>query len=114
LALYSAMNVLLCLIAVAASGWTAVGALWLTSFFMSIMFPTIFALGIEGLGEETSLGSSFLIMSIIGGAIVPPLTGLLSERIGGIQPGMLAPALCFSVCLGFAMVINRNRGDASS
>ena len=114
LALYSAMNVLLCLIAVAASGWTAVGALWLTSFFMSIMFPTIFALGIEDLGEETSLGSSFLIMSIIGGAIVPPLTGLLSERIGGIQPGMLAPALCFSVCLGFAMVINRNRGDASS
>ena len=112
LALYAAMNVLLCLVAAAASGWTAVGALWLTSFFMSIMFPTIFALGIEGLGEETSLGSSFLIMSIIGGAIIPPLTGLLSERIGGIQHGMLVPALCFSVCLVFA--INRIRGDASS
>jgi MFS transporter, FHS family, L-fucose permease len=113
LALYATINVLLCLIAVAASGWTAVGALWLTSFFMSIMFPTIFALGIEGLGEETNLGSSFLIMSIIGGAIIPPLTGLLSERIGGIQHGMLAPALCFSVCLGFAIVVNRIRGDAS-
>jgi len=114
LALYAAINVLLCLMAVAASGWMAVGALWLTSFFMSIMFPTIFALGIEGLGEETNLGSSFLIMSIIGGAIVPPLTGLLSERIGGIQYGMLAPALCFSVCLGFAIVVNRIRGDAAS
>jgi FHS family L-fucose permease-like MFS transporter len=114
LALYAAINVLLCLIAVAASGWTAVGALWLTSFFMSIMFPTIFALGIEGAGEETNLASSFLIMSIIGGAIIPPLTGLLSERIGGIQHGMLAPALCFSVCLGFAIVISRIRGDASS
>jgi FHS family L-fucose permease-like MFS transporter len=114
LALYAAINVLLCLIAVAASGWMAVGTLWLTSFFMSIMFPTIFALGIEGLGEETNLGSSFLIMSIIGGAIIPPLTGLLSERIGGIQHGMLAPALCFSVCLGFAVVINRIRGDAAS
>jgi FHS family L-fucose permease-like MFS transporter len=113
LALYAAINVLLCLVAVAASGWTAVGALWLTSFFMSIMFPTIFALGIEGLGEETNLGSSFLIMSIIGGALIPPLTGLLSERIGGIQHGMLAPALCFSVCLGFAIVVNRIRGDAS-
>jgi MFS transporter, FHS family, L-fucose permease len=113
LALYATINVLLCLIAVAASGWTAVGALWLTSFFMSIMFPTIFALGIEGLGEETNLGSSFLIMSIIGGAIIPPLTGMLSERIGGIQHGMLAPALCFSVCLGFAIVVNRIRGDAS-
>jgi MFS transporter, FHS family, L-fucose permease len=114
LALYAAMNVLLCLVAAAASGWTAVGALWLTSFFMSIMFPTIFALGIEGLGEETSLGSSFLIMSIIGGAIIPPLTGLLSERIGGIQHGMLAPALCFSVCLGFAIAVNRIGEDASS
>jgi FHS family L-fucose permease-like MFS transporter len=114
LALYAAMNVLLCLVAAAASGWTAVGALWLTSFFMSIMFPTIFALGIEGLGEETSLGSSFLIMSIIGGAIIPPLTGLLSERIGGIQHGMLAPALCFTVCLGFAVAVNRIREDASS
>jgi FHS family L-fucose permease-like MFS transporter len=113
LALYATINVLLCLIAVAASGWTAVGALWLTSFFMSIMFPTIFALGIEGLGEETNLGSSYLIMSIIGGAIIPPLTGLLSERIGGIQHGMLAPALCFSVCLVFAIVVNRIRGDAS-
>jgi FHS family L-fucose permease-like MFS transporter len=113
LALYAAINVLLCLVAVAASGWSAVGALWLTSFFMSIMFPTIFALGIEGLGEETNLGSSYLIMSIIGGAIVPPLTGLLSERIGGIQHGMLAPALCFSVCLGFAIVVNRIPGDAS-
>jgi FHS family L-fucose permease-like MFS transporter len=53
-------------------------------------------------------------MSIIGGAIIPPLTGLLSERIGGIQHGMLAPALCFSVCLGFAIVVNRLRGDAPS
>jgi MFS transporter, FHS family, L-fucose permease len=113
LALYAAINVLLCLVAVAGSGWTAVGALWLTSFFMSIMFPTIFALGIEGLGEETNLGSSFLIMSIIGGAIIPPLTGLLSEQIGGIQHGMLAPALCFSICLGFAIMIHRIRGDAS-
>jgi FHS family L-fucose permease-like MFS transporter len=114
LALYAAINVVLCVIAAVSSGWMAVGALWLTSFFMSIMFPTIFALGIEGLGEETNLGSSFLIMSIIGGAIIPPLTGLLSERIGGIQHGMLAPALCFSVCLGFAIVVSRIRGDTSS
>jgi FHS family L-fucose permease-like MFS transporter len=113
LAVYAAINVLLCLVAATASGWMAVGALWLTSFFMSIMFPTIFALGIEDLGEDTNMGSSFLIMSIIGGAIIPPLTGLLSEQIGGIQHGMLVPALCFSVCLGFAIVVNRIRGDAS-
>jgi FHS family L-fucose permease-like MFS transporter len=113
LAVYAAINVLLCLVAATASGWMAVGALWLTSFFMSIMFPTIFALGIEDLGEDTNMGSSFLIMSIIGGAIIPPLTGLLSEQIGGIQHGMLVPSLCFSVCLGFAIVVNRIRGDDS-
>jgi FHS family L-fucose permease-like MFS transporter len=114
LTLYAAINVLLCLVAAAASGWMAVSALWLTSFFMSIMFPTIFALGVEGLGEDTNMGSSFLIMSIIGGAIIPPLTGLLSERIGGIQHGMLVPALCFSVCLGFAIMVNRIRRDPAS
>ena len=112
LGLYAGVNVLLCIAAALTSGWTAVSALWITSFFMSIMFPTIFALGVEGLGEDTNLGSSFLIMSIIGGAVIPPLTGLLSERIGGIQHGMLVPAMCFSICLGFAIVVNRNRQDA--
>ena len=80
LACYAGANVLLCLTAAVAPGWSAVGALWLTSFFMSIMFPTIFALGVADLGDETELGSSFLIMSVIGGAIIPPLTGLLSVR----------------------------------
>jgi FHS family L-fucose permease-like MFS transporter len=105
LTLYAAANVLLCLLASAASGWLAVAPLWLTSFFMSIMFPTIFAIGIEGLGEETELGSSFLIMSIIGGAIIPPLTGLMSDRIGGIHHAMIIPALCFSVCLVFGLKV---------
>jgi len=62
-----------------------------------------FAIGIEGLGDETELGSSFLIMSIIGGAIIPPLTGLVSDRIGGIHHAMIIPALCFSVCLAFGL-----------
>jgi FHS family L-fucose permease-like MFS transporter len=96
-----------------ASGWLAVAPLWLTSYFMSIMFPTIFAIGIDGLGEETELGSSFLIMSIIGGAIIPPLTGLMSDRIGGIHHAMIIPALCFSVCLVFGLKVQglrRNSG----
>jgi FHS family L-fucose permease-like MFS transporter len=103
LAGYGAANVLLCLIAAAASGWLAVGSLWMTSFFMSIMFPTIFALGVRDLKEDTELGASFLIMSIIGGALIAPLTGLLSEHIGGIHPAMFVPALCFLVCTGFAL-----------
>jgi FHS family L-fucose permease-like MFS transporter len=110
LSYYAAANVLLCLTAAVASGWLAVGALWMTSFFMSIMFPTIFALGVEDLRDATELGSSFLIMSIIGGAIIPPLTGLLSDRaLGGIQHAMLVPAVCFVVCLAFAAMVPRMR-----
>ena len=65
------------------------------------------------LGDETELGSSFLIMSIIGGAAIPPLTGLMSDRIGGIHHAMIIPALCFSVCLAFALRVQglrRNSG----
>jgi FHS family L-fucose permease-like MFS transporter len=113
LTLYAAANILLCLLASLMSGSLAVASLWLTSFFMSIMFPTIFAIGIEELGDETELGSSFLIMSIIGGAVIPPLTGLMSDRIGGIHHAMVIPALCFSVCLAFGVRVQglrRNSG----
>jgi FHS family L-fucose permease-like MFS transporter len=113
LAFYAAANVLLCVISTLASGWLAVGALWLTSFFMSIMFPTIFALGIEDLGAETNVGSSFLIMSIIGGAVIPPLTGVLSGHTGGIQHAMWVPMLCFGTCLIFALALPRMRRNDS-
>lgn len=103
LALYAAINVALCLIASIAGGTAAVAALWLTSFFMSVMFPTIFALGIEGLGDEAEMGSSFLIMSIIGGAIIPPVVGMVADRVGGIHHVMTIPAACFAVCLLFAL-----------
>jgi FHS family L-fucose permease-like MFS transporter len=103
LALYAAINILLCLTASSAVGVVAIGALWCTSFFMSIMFPTIFALGVEDLRQEAQLASSFLIMSIIGGALIPPVMGLLADRLGGAQHIMMAPALCFAVCLFFAL-----------
>jgi len=107
LACYGAVNVGLCLLAAAGTGWLAVASLWMTSFFMSIMFPTIFALGVRGLGERTELGASFLIMSIIGGAIIPPLTGVLSERMGGIHLAMVIPGACFLVCTLFALILPR-------
>ncbi|MEO5599776.1 MAG: glucose/galactose MFS transporter, partial [Cyclobacteriaceae bacterium] len=65
-----------------------------TNFFMSIMFPTIFALGVKGLGEHTKLGSSFIIMAIVGGAILPPFMGLMADSVG-IQQSFILPALCF-------------------
>ena len=56
-----------------------VWAIFLTSFFMSLMFPTIFALGIKGLGPNTKLGGSLMVMSIIGGAVFPPVEGLIFQ-----------------------------------
>jgi MFS transporter, FHS family, L-fucose permease len=104
LALYALANIGLCVVAAtSANGPIAVGALWLTSFFMSIHFPTIFAMGVANLGEETEAGASFLIMSIIGGALIPPLMGLLSDQLGSVQIMMLVPAACFGSCLWFAL-----------
>ncbi len=103
LGVYAVTNVALIVVASMASGPVAVGALVLTSFFMSIMFPTIFALGIDQLGPFVPLGSSCLIMAIIGGAIVPPLMGRIAIASGSLHVPMLLPALCFGVIAIYAM-----------
>jgi FHS family L-fucose permease-like MFS transporter len=113
LALYAAISIVLCLIATNAGGVAAISALWCTSFFMSIMFPTIFALGVEDLGREADVASSFLIMSIIGGALIPPAMGLIADRIGGTQHIMVVPAFCFAVCLLFALRLPPLEGSRS-
>lgn len=101
LCLYAIINVLLLTIALMATGSIAVYALLAVPFFMSIMFPTIFALGIKGLGEESKIASSFLVMSIVGGAIIPPLMGQISDKTGSIQMAYIVPLLCFLVILYF-------------
>lgn len=93
-------------VAVMGSGIAAVGMLIALQLFMSIMFPTIFSLGIEGLGGRTKLGSSLLVMSIAGGAIVPPLMGAISDR-HGIQLAYIAPLACFILVLLFARTAKR-------
>src|SRR5205085_11912495 len=73
-------------------------------FFMSIMFPTIFALGIVDLGNDTKIGSSLLVMSIVGGAIFPPLMGTVIDKYGdNIQVGYIVPLICFVVILLFGI-----------
>ncbi len=94
-------SAVLMLIAMVAQGYIAVGALIAAQFFMSIMFPTIFSLSIEGLGARTKLGSSLIVMSIAGGAVVPPLMGAVSD-LHGIQLAYVAPMCCFLVVLLFA------------
>jgi FHS family L-fucose permease-like MFS transporter len=98
LLLYAGINCVLLAVAIAASGSAAVYSMMAVPFFMSIMFHTIFALGIDGLGEESKIASSFIVMSIVGGALFPLLMGQLSDaNNGNIQLAYVVPLLCFAV-----------------
>jgi FHS family L-fucose permease-like MFS transporter len=101
LAIYAVINTLLCIVAIVAHGMITVYAVILICFFMSIMFPTIFALGISDLGGDTEYGSSLLIMSIVGGAILPRIFGLISDGTGNIQLGYIVPLVCFVIVTYF-------------
>jgi FHS family L-fucose permease-like MFS transporter len=96
LAGYAIINTLMMVLAMACGGWSGVVAIMVSFFFMSIMFPTIFALSIRGLGDHTKLGSSVLVMSIVGGAIMTPVMGLIADK-GGMRIGFVIPMVCFAV-----------------
>jgi FHS family L-fucose permease-like MFS transporter len=103
LAMFSLAAAGLTVSAILLGGVAGVLALAATNFFMSIMFPTIFASSIRGLGPLVKPGASLLIMAIIGGAVMPPLMGWIADVAGSMQFAMIAPALCFVVVLGFAL-----------
>jgi FHS family L-fucose permease-like MFS transporter len=97
---FAAVDVALCVTAAMGGGNVGLYALMATSFFMSIQFPTIFTISLRGLGDYAKAGSSFLVMAIVGGAIIPPLMGLVSDA-SSINIAMLVPALCFAVVAWF-------------
>lgn len=101
LATYCIVNIGLLIVAVATHGSFSVYILMCVAFFMSIMFPTIFSLGIRGLGSKTKLGSSLLIMGIVGGAVIPPIMGKVSD-LSNIRYAYLVPVVCFTYILYFA------------
>lgn len=103
LAIYAAINVLLCVLAITTHGMITVYIVIGICFFMSIMFPTIFALGIKNLGGDTEFGSSLIIMSIVGGAIIPRFFGMISDATGNIQNGYIVPLVCFIVIAIFGL-----------
>jgi len=96
LARYAVICIALVIIATLASGMVAVISLAITSFFMSIMFPTIYALGLEKVGDKAEVGSSLIIMTIISGAMIPPLMGFLADAFN-VQWSYLVPLACFLV-----------------
>jgi len=103
LAVFALVDVILCGVAIALPGYIGLYALVGVSVFMSIMFPTIFVLGLTGLDDDhRKLGSSMLVMAIIGGALLPVLMGGVSD-MAGIHWAMVVPAVGFLVVLGYAL-----------
>jgi FHS family L-fucose permease-like MFS transporter len=96
LGIYGAANVLLMGVAVTRPGMLGAWAIVGGSFFLSIMFPTIFALGLKGLGENTKLGGSMLVMAIVGGAFFPLVLGWIARSTGSMALGYLVPLVCFA------------------
>lgn len=112
LSTFALVNVALATIAAFVPGSVGIYALVASSFFMSIMYPTIFALGVEGRGDtERKFGASLLVMSIVGGAVVTAAMGATSDRFG-IAHAMLVPMLCFVAIFLFAW--RRSRATTES
>lgn len=98
--LFATANILLVTVAIVLPGWVGLWAIFLTSFFMSLMFPTIFALGIRDLGPNTKPGASLLVMSIIGGAVFTPMIGLVFQRTHSMAEAMSVVLICY-VCVAY-------------
>ena len=107
---YAAINAVLMVLITLKLGWVSVFSLFLSFFFMSIMFPTIFALGIHGLGAKTKLASSFIVMAIMGGAIMPKLMGWLGDTYN-MSVGFAMPAGCFLVVAIYGFIWPRLSGS---
>jgi FHS family L-fucose permease-like MFS transporter len=102
LAIYAVVNMLLCAIVVWIPGMISIYSLMAIFFFESIMFPTIFALGVKNLGVYTKKGASFIIMSIVGGALVPVVMGTLAQQYS-TPVAYIVPLICFLVVFVFAV-----------
>lgn len=109
LGVYAIANVALLAFGVLDPGWVGLWAIFLTSFFMSLMFPTIFALGLKGLGPNTKLGGSLIVMAIVGGALMPLLMGKIADTRHSIAPGYLVPLAAYIMIAVYAFAGSRPR-----
>lgn len=109
--LYSLCNVALVGIGVIFPGWIGLWSIFLTSFFMSVMFPTIFALGIKDLGENAKSGASFLVMAIVGGAVLTPLMGWISQTTHKSAVAYLVPLVAYLFVAWFSF---RQKAEAET
>lgn len=109
---YGLINVSLLLLGVFDSGWLGLWAVFLTSFFMSLMFPTIFATGLRGLGVNTKIGGSMIVMGMIGGAVLTPLMGWISMATQSVALAYLVPMagyICVALYAYFGSTLKPRR-----
>lgn len=111
--IYSIINILLVSIAVfipsGIGGWSLIA----TSFFMSLMFPTIFALGVKGLGVNTKLGGSFIIMAIVGGAVWTPIMGLIADKTSSLAFAMCIPIIAYIYICYYSFIGSKPGGPVN-
>ncbi|WP_158796933.1 L-fucose:H+ symporter permease [Pedobacter sp. L105] len=99
LATFALCNILMCVIVAQAFGWVSFIALLFINFFFSIMFPTIFSLGLKNMGRQTQQASSFIVMGVVGGGIFPPLMGLVANH--SVATAYYVPIICYAVIFLF-------------
>jgi FHS family L-fucose permease-like MFS transporter len=107
LGFFALMSFLLVLLSISLSGIPALLALLAVGLFNSIMFPTIFTLAIDDLGELKPLGSGILCTAIFGGAVIPPLVGGMADLTGGFHFAFVLPMLCYLYIQYYAFRIAR-------
>ena len=112
LGLYGVLNVFMCLLVFLKLGWLSVACVFLSYFFMSIMFPTIFALGIFGLGARAKKASAFIVMAIMGGAILPKLMGYVADQYD-MSRGFAVPMVCFAFVAAYGYLWPKASGVPS-
>lgn len=101
LAIFTACNIVLCLVISQSFGWVSFVSLIMLNLFLSVMYPTIFSLGLKRLGNKVQQASSFLVMAMFGGAVFPPLMGHIAET--DVAHAYLLPIICYVIIILFAL-----------
>jgi FHS family L-fucose permease-like MFS transporter len=99
LAAFAMGSICMCLVVAQSWGWPSFIALLMINFFLSIMFPTIFSLGLKNMGPQTSQASSFIVMGVVGGAVFPPVMGLIANH--DVAQAYYLPIVCYLVIFLF-------------
>ena len=114
LGIYALVNIVLIAVGVLLPGWVGLWAVFLTSFFMSLMFPTIFALGLKRLGPNTKIGGSLIVMAIVGGAVLTPIMGLVLENYPQHRTGLRGSAAAYCYLTIYSLLGSQPSQEATA